>query len=363
MFDWVPIQSYSYYYYQVILVVILLLLVHTYLVDFEDAISIRFNKIMCTILFFFILLYIGLRPVNGVFVDMLTYAQTFELYQDGFEFDNSGDIGFTNLIYFCSQNTSIIFFFFFCAAVYLVPIWYLSKKLFGDHWAYSFIILVGSFSFWSYGTNGIRNGMATSLFLLAFVFFKRKFILVVVLLLSISFHQSLILPALVFGLTLLNNNPKKYFIVWLVAIPLSLILGGFWENFFAGLGFGDERTSYLIDDSNATEFSSTGFRWDFLLYSASGIFAGMYFIFKKNFQDKLYNHLFNIYMMTNAFWILVIRANFSNRFAYLSWFLLGLIIIYPILKSTEIKNRNKLLGKIIFVYYIFTYTLNVILVR
>ena len=33
---------------------------------------------------------------------------------------------------------------------------------------------------------------------------------------------------------------------------------------------------------------NVGFRWDFLVYSASGVFAGWYYIFKQKYQDKLY---------------------------------------------------------------------------
>ena len=37
-------------------------------------------------------------------------------------------------------------------------------------------------------------------------------------------------------------------------------------------------------------------------------------------------------MYANAFWIMVIRAEFSNRFAYLSWFLYPIVLAYPLLK-------------------------------
>ncbi len=363
MFDWVPIQQYSYYYHQLILVVVLLLFLHTSIVSFEDNRNIRFNKIIGFLLFPFILLYIGFRPINGVFVDMLTYSQTFEQYQDGFDLLGSGDAGFDFFIKYSSKTITIELFFFICAFLYVVPLWFVSKRLFGSNWFYSFLILVASFSFFGYGTNGIRNGFASSLFLFSFAFFERKYILLGLLFLSTTFHQTMMLPTFAYLITLLNNDTKKYFIVWLLAIPLSLALGGFWEIFFSGLGFGDERAGYLTDDSNQEEFSSTGFRWDFLVYSATGVFTGVYFIIKKGFKDKLYSHLVNIYLLTNAFWILVIRANFSNRFAYLSWFMLGIIIIYPLLMYPNLAKRNKVLGSVILVYFIFTYVLNIVLAK
>ncbi|MBA4135207.1 MAG: hypothetical protein C0525_10825, partial [Flavobacterium sp.] len=114
----------------------------------------------------------------------------------------------------------------------------------------------------------------------------------------------------------------------------------------------------LVEDEEILEeFSAVGFRWDFLLYSISGVFTGLYFIFKKEFEDEFYKRLINLYLMTNAFWILVIRANFSNRFAYLSWFLLGVVIIYPFLKRVFFKEQHQIIGKIILAYFLFTYVL------
>jgi EpsG family len=363
MFDWVSIQSYSYYYFQILLAVVLVVFFNTALLSFDDRRSIRFNKAVGFMLFIFVLLYIGLRPINSVFIDMITYSQTFEQYQEGFDFAGSGDTGFDFFMETCAKVITIEMFFFICAMIYVIPLWFVSKKWFGNYSFYSFLILVASLSFWGYGTNGIRNGMASSLFLFAFAFFERKLILGLLLLFASSFHQTMMLPTFAFIITLLHNDTKKYFIVWLLAIPLSLALGGFWEIFFAGLGFGDERTGYLTDDSNQADFSSTGFRWDFLMYSATGVFSGVYFIIKKGFHDKLYKHFVNIYLLTNAFWILVIRANFSNRFAYISWFMLGVIIIYPLIKFPVLENRNRILGRVILVYFIFSYIFNVILIK
>lgn len=363
MFDWVPIQSYAYYYFQILLVVMTGILLHSQLLPIDDSKNKRFIKFTGILLFFFTLLYIGLRPINGVFIDMKTYAETFEQLREGYQLRESGDFGFNFFIKASSKTISVELFFFICAVIYILPLWLLTRKLFPNYWFYAFYILVTTFSFWAYGTNGVRNGMATSLFLFSFYFFDKKWLFALVIFVSISFHQTMTLPALAFGLTLLNNKPKYYIILWLVAIPLSIVLGGFWETFFEGLGFGGERTSYLTEDEYAEAFSNVGFRWDFLLYSATAVFTGYYYIYKKNFQDKLYHHLFNIYLVSNAFWILVIRASFSNRFAYLSWFMIGLVIIYPILKQPRNKLNNKFIGKIILLYFMFTYLMNVILTK
>lgn len=113
---------------------------------------------------------------------------------------------------------------------------------------------------------------------------------------------------------------------------------------------------YLVGEAaEGAKFSSTGFRYDFLAYSAAAVYTGWYFIFKKKYNDKIYINLYNTYLICNAFWILVIRANFSNRFAYLSWFMMGLVIIYPFLKKEFFINHHLLVGKVLTVYFLFTY--------
>jgi hypothetical protein len=106
---------------------------------------------------------------------------------------------------------------------------------------------------------------------------------------------------------------------------------------------------------SGTTFSSTGFRWDFVLYSGFAVFAGYYYIIKRGFQDKFYTHIWGTYMIANAFWILVIRANFSNRFAYLSWFLMAIVIAYPLFRVKFWSNHYQIVGRIFFAYYLFTY--------
>jgi EpsG family len=348
----IPIEFYTqtYYYFVMLLVLVVYAQSGSKVQDGFNFLGI-FSMLL-------IILYIGLRPISGLyFLDMLTYSQNFERIKDGVDAIESGDLGFDFFVIWCAKVMSVENFFLVCAILYIVPMWVLSKKWFDNQWFYAFLMFVGSFTFWAYGTNGIRNGLATSFFLLALAFIERKVLLLLFLVLSYSFHKSLTIPILAFGIAMYFNDPKKYFYVWLLAIPLSLALGSFWENFFASLGFGDDRISYLTDSQDETVFSGTGFRWDFVLYSATGVFAGYYYIFKKGFTDKVYNSILGTYLISNALWILVIRANFSNRFSYLSWFMLGLIIIYPLLKQQLLENQNKKIGNIIFLYFLFTFVM------
>lgn len=352
-FDFIPIQQYTPLYYHILLCINLFTFLHTQILRLEDTKNLNYIKVTGVVLLSFVLLYMGLRPIHGVFVDMTTYAHSFTDYANGMEITSNKDYLFHIFLKGCSQIMPIHFFFFLCASLYVVPCYVISKKWFGKYWFYAFLMLVSSFSFWTYGTNGIRNGIGTSLFLLALSNDKKIYQLLWMTL-SISFHATLMLPSLALIITWFYNNNKAFYIFWGLCIPLSLAFPGFWESLIGSL-VNDQRSNYFTDKTYADSFSSSGFRWDFLLYSATGVLAGWYYIYQKKLEDKKYKHLFNIYLFTNAFWILVIRASFSNRFAYLSWFLLALVIVYPWLTYFFEKQQHSKLGFIMLSYFGFTY--------
>jgi hypothetical protein len=362
MNDFIPIPLYTPVYYFFLLMVVVLTYIRSNSSLITDGKSIAANRSLGLFVLFFTLLYIGFRPISFIFGDMGTYANSFERYQTGEHNMFKEDVAFDFFMQVCAKIMSVQVFFVVCTLLYVLPLWFACKKWFKEYAFYAFLALLISFSFWSYGTNGIRNGIATSFFLYALS--KDKLLYKVLLvLIAIGIHKSLIIPAAALGITYFYKNPKTYFYGWLLCIPLSLIAGGGWESLFSGF-MADERTSYLTSGNiNDDEFSSTGFRWDFLLYSASAVFSAYYFIFKKQFLDNRYNRLVSVYLTANAFWILVIRANFSNRFAYLSWFMMGIIIVYPFLTKIQVKNQHKVLGIVLIAYFGFTFLMNVILAR
>ena len=307
------------------------------------------------VLLLVITLYMGLRPISFYFADMGMYNIEFEHYAKGGKIYKSRDLVWNVFMKLCSGIMTAKIFFLLCATLYILPLYIASKKWLGVDRYFLFLMLIASFSFWAAGTNGIRNGIATSLFILGISFIHNKYLQYLIIALSYFIHGSMIIPVAAFVLTVFYKNSKHYLAGWFVAIFLSLLLGGYWETLFSSLGFGGARLQYLTMDQFDDQFSSTGFRLDFLLYSSSAIFAGYYFIIKKKFKDPNYIQLFNIYVTANAFWILVIRASFSNRFAYLSWFLMAIIIFYPFFKKQFFKKQQKVLAYSILIYFGFTY--------
>lgn len=359
----IPIELYALVYYHVLLFFVLLFVIQSGRAALDSSKNLHGKNITGYLLLVFLILYIGLRPVNWRFGDMILYALDFNNFRRGIP--SNKDLFFDGFTLLSSKIMSLSMYFLACTLLYIVPLYLFAKKVFKEYWFYAFFMLVISFSFWAYGVNGIRNGIGTSIFLYA-IAFEKRILVVGMVVVSVLFHKSLLLPALAFLAASVYGNTKAYLWFWLLCIPLSLILGSSLEQFFltSGIVEEDRLAGYLGSDSSLLDDASivkTGFRWDFIIYSMTGVFAGWFYIIKKGFRETLYLRIFNTYLLANGIWILVIRANFSNRFAYLSWFLLGIVIIYPLLKNTIVARQHKVIGGIVFLYFLFTYTLNVIL--
>ncbi len=363
MFDFIPVEIYTILQYFIILFLVLLILIYSFSVDLSNPATLQTFSSWGILFVIFFTLYIGQRQVSYYFGDTVNYNKAYKALLNGQDFIITKDYLFNYMMVFCSKFMSVRSFFQVVDILYIIPVVLFCRKYFGNYWFFAFIMFVGSFSFWTYGTNGLRNGLGTAIFILALYFYDKKVWMYICLIMSYFMHASLIIPIAALIVSGLYKNPKIYFYLWLPAIPLSLLGGSAWSSFFANIGFAEDRTGgYLTGGSNEynDQFSQTGFRIDFLLYSASAVYAGWYFIFKKKIVDPFYIHLFGIYCIANAFWILVITAAFSNRFAYLSWFLMPAVIAYPMFRYRIWDDQHRRFAVILFLYFMFTFFMNVI---
>jgi len=358
----VPLEYYALLFYYFLAVVTLFAYVQSAHVDIDDNGNLRRKNAIGVFMLVVLIFYMGLRPVSGkYFVDMFSYNRVFHAYADGGQILIEKDIVFNYFMKLCAMIMTADMFFLLCAALYIVPMYAVSKKFFGQYWFYAFLMAIGSMSFWSYGVNGIRNGIATSIFLLALSRDKR-YATWLLIILATMIHKSVLIPAGAYAICLVFNNTKWILWCWFGAIPLSLAFGKSWENFFMSLGLVEyDRLEGYFGDEAAEQVVSAGFRWDFLAYSAIAVYAGWYFIKKRKFENVTYTRMYNIFLIANAFWILIIRASFSNRFAYLSWFLMGFVIIYPLLRNRFYTGQHKVIALIMLAYFILTFILNVLL--
>jgi hypothetical protein len=128
------------------------------------------------------------------------------------------------------------------------------------------------------------------------------------------------------------------------------------------MGFDDRLSEYINAEIDEGTFSSVGFRWDFLLYSSMPLILGYYLLFKKKVYDKTYLFILGTYILANSFWIMVIRAEYSNRFAYLSWFMYPLVISYPLTRlRIWPKTQGEKTAIILAAHFAFTFLMTFIL--
>ncbi|MFH6769251.1 EpsG family protein [Gaetbulibacter aquiaggeris] len=353
----VPIDWYYPLYLNLSFFLALFTFFHALILDLDDKKNLVYINFIGYLLLFFLIIHIGQRPISARFGDTTNYYKSYLAYANGAPINDANDYGWHIFMKAMASITSIHTFFTVCAVIYIFPMYRISKLYFKEYWFYAFFMFIISFSFWTYGVNGMRNGAACSLFLWGVTYQRNKVVMSLFFLIAVLFHKTTLLPIFAFIATSYFNNPKVYFKIWLLCIPLSLTLGTVWVSLFANLGFGgdDRLAGYLTSQAEAGTFSQTGFRWDFLFHSTFAVFAGWYFVLKKKFVDQIYFQLLNTYLICNGFWILVINANYSNRFAYLSWFMMAIVIIYPLLKERFFINQHLMIGKVMVLYFSFTY--------
>lgn len=339
------------------------------------------------------IILMGLRPVHYFFGDTVNYAATYARTQPVFgEIDFHKEWLFALFRTWCkSMGFPVNVYFLLIEIGYLgFMFWAYKKALWENAW-FAMLFGLSAFSVFTYGVNGVRNGLACSIVTLAIIFAakdKNYIITAVLCFLAMGIHKSTLLPAAAMvGALFFIKKPKVALMFWLISIPVSLVAGGPISNFFMGLGFDDRAEAYMSgQNAQYGNFSNTGFRWDFLAYSAMPVWLIWYVEkkIKKRREElgiektveeeetgvygagiladaqsmRVFNVISVIYLLTNAFWVMVIKAAFSNRFAYLSWFIYPLVLAYGVIRLHIWEDQDRkaaliLLGHVGFTMFMY----------
>lgn len=313
-------------------------------------------------------LWIGMRPVSPAFGDTINYAHQYNLVKLGIRVPDieKGEWIWAILMTQCAKIMPVSDFFTIIEIGYFGFTLWACKRLTPNNVLVSLVFNLAAFSFFSYGTNGIRNGLACSMILTVMSFAlgnrKDKIIAAVLAFIAFNIHHSVGLPIVMLFVSMtIIRTFKSAYTFWLISILVSLLAGGAVTSFFATLGFDDRMHTYLSQGMEDDVFSHTGFRWDFLIYSVMPIILGYYTVVKRKLIDKNYIILLNTYILSNATWVMIIQASFSNRFAYLSWFMYPIVLAYPLLKVNIWGRKQGLyLASIMLAHTGFTWFMDVI---
>lgn len=303
-------------------------------------------------------IFFGLRPIAGIFVDMMNYTESYYSITDNkslYTFDSdTTNLIFDNLFrYLASNEYEIVIFFLLISIIYFGCIFIALKQIFPQDLFYALVIYLSAFSTFSYATNGIKAGAAASLFLLAFAFYKKPIIAFLFCFISLGFHHSMSLVIYAFILAYFVKNPKYFFIGWCVCLVLSFFNIEGLKDILAEFADEQDAERYILTD-DAQWGGKTGFRWDFILYGLPPIIVGYWTIYKQNIIDRLYQLLLCTYLAANGAWLLCMYIPFNNRIAYLSWFILPVIISYPFFKFKLYPRQYITLNYIVAIYLAFT---------
>lgn len=317
------------------------------------------------------IIVVGMRPLVGCFGDMRSYTWTFESIllkpsiTSVMTFNNEWI--FNCLVYILGKLGGYHLIFFTITLLYVLIFFLAICRLFRYRRDVVLLFLFGFFSFFSYATNTIRAGLAMAIVLLAFTFLinlnkkKLKALLPGIILCCIAFgiHRSSLLPIVSFLLAMsVLRKFRINVVLWVLCILFNLAIGsGLQEsvmNLLMESDFKDPRILQYLSQEAGNVFLRTGFRWDFIIFSSLPILVGIYVISKVKPIDKTYQLLLNTYIIANMFWVLVNRAPFSDRFAYLSWFIYPVVVVYPFLKVNIISHQSSIMCKLLLIVTGFT---------
>lgn len=320
----IPVSAYLYIY--LFLITFLTLLI----VRDRRNLQLRENLSSSVLLCLVLILFIGLRPpYGGYFGDSANYANSWGVKEwQGWSW-NTENILFDNFyVWMGSIFPDTTFFFILNAIVYFVCILVACRKLFPSNTFAVYLVYLAALSTYSYATNGIKAGSAAALFLVALAYRDKIRISILFLLLSWGVHHSMQLPVAAYVLTLFFKDKKWFFYGWGICLLMAIVHVSFFQNLFAGLT-DDKGAEYLMTSADEAWGGKIGFRIDFVIYSAMPVVMGYYVKFEYKLKDRFYDLLLNIYLTTNGVWALCMYAEFTNRIAYLSWFIYPILLIYP----------------------------------
>mgnify|MGYP002854787024 CR=1 FL=1 len=344
--------------YQPIYLIVVLLLILLYYRKIKTTtemgiIDSRLNYTQLLVCIFFIV-FIGTRPINGlVFNDMPAYYGAYMRYNNEvYRFDwNACNLIWDNLeSYFVSIRLEPTYWYVLVSTIYFGCMYWACIKIFRDKGYLAFLVCLAALITFSFGTNGLKNGTALSIFLLAIAYRDKWWLSFYFALISWGFHHAMQIPIASYFAFYFIKKKEIYLAIWVISFVLAAMHITYFQEMFAG--FTDERGQNYLKQKY--EMDVSGFRPDFIIYSAVPIFL-VYFIQKKyQLESKMLDFLWCFYTLTNSVFLLCTYGSYINRIAALSWFVYPILIIYPCFLIEDREIGTKWLRYIVIGHIAFT---------
>lgn len=253
---------------------------------------------------------------------------------------------FTFFSWVISKITDNIYAYLTMVWLFIAFVMFRSFKLVFDSWKIIFVFFTYvSFPFFlSYVVNGMRQGFAMALTVFAICLLvsenKKRMPFYGSLLLAVLSHTASLpfVLILIFIRFFKRLSLKLSLSVWalssfLFITGLNGALLGPISNLFDNLA--------IYTQSNVMESYSGTNRIDFLLFSFAFVIIGLFIYGKTTGQERVkYKIMLNTYILFNTLFVLFGFIAFSNRLSAFSWFIIPLLIWYPILNIGDSKKYN-----------------------
>ena len=229
-----------------------------------------------------VILFVGFRPISSVFIDMPMYTHVYNNIYDGTMKsvnDTRGEWLFYAYGNCCKRlGLSDVMYIFSIAVIYFGLMLVVCWRLMRNNLFVAILFCLASFSCFSYGVNGMRNGMACSLVMVGVSLLSGKrweqILAFAFMFCACNIHRSASLSCIcAISAWLFVKDTKWAIYFWFVSILISFVAGNYVTEFFVNLGFDDRMMEYANLDEfgkvGQSENVKAGFRIDFGTNSGS----------------------------------------------------------------------------------------------
>lgn len=226
-----------------------------------------------------------------------------------------------------------ILYWLFYSVIYCAAYFVFAKRFFPDQYSGYFVLcVIGCMGFVTYGSNTIRAGFGLALVLLSFCSENRwsKLFFAIV---AVGCNMPMLIPICGYLCARYVMKKERWCEwVWLIFLALTATTSIISDIMMLASGL-DARAEEYIDLDGTHELYNVGFRLDFVVYSLAPVLFARYNM--KNLVNDLplYNTVYRAYLLVNSLWLLLIRMPYTDRFAYLSWFMIPFLLLYPVLNG------------------------------
>lgn len=302
------------------------------------------------LLIYMTVLTVAISVVNPITADMRRYLANLNVMHDIGLFDaitqSRWEPSFVTFQWLLSKISTSNFLFISISTllILLIIISALKKIVPYDKIPLIMFGYLSLFSFYNLISNVLRQGFSVAFLLVMLIFLKKdKYTFAIIsLVIAVSFHTTAIVGIILVCLYKINFSFKAHVYVFFVA-ALTMLLN-INQRIISLLPFSlvDDAGEYLqqyTSESSLLRYGAVN-RLDFLVFSVFWFFVALFFYKRYLNGDLFYELIIRAYAIYGSIFFLFGFISFSDRLAVYSWFLIPLLLFYPIIKM---RTRNKLI--------------------